>query len=68
MTDARGAYLNVQANLLNDHLKLVAGTRFIKSEVSNRTRRRQDAENLAAARPEDVKRLTALLDGWWNGR
>jgi Outer membrane receptor for ferric coprogen and ferric-rhodotorulic acid len=50
MTDARGAYLNVQANLLNDHLKLVAGTRFIKSEVSNRTRRRQDAENLAAAR------------------
>lgn len=50
MTDARGAYLNIQANLLNDHLKLVAGTRFIKSEVSNRTRRRQDAENLAAAR------------------
>ena len=50
MTDARGAYLNVQANFFNDHLKLVAGTRFIKSQVSNRTRRRQDAENLTAAR------------------
>ncbi len=24
--------------------------------------------DLAAARPEDVKRLTALLDGWWDGR
>ena len=50
LTDARGAYVNVQANLFNDRLKLVAGTRFIKSEVSNRTRRRQDAENLAASR------------------
>lgn len=50
MTDARGAYLNVQANLLNNRLKLVGGIRFIKSETSNRTRRRQDAENVAAAK------------------
>lgn len=50
ITDARGAYLNNQVNLLDDRLKLVAGIRFIKSETSNRTRRRQEAENLAAAR------------------
>ncbi len=49
-TDARGAYLNNQVNLFDDRLKLVAGIRFIKSETSNRTRRRQDAENFAAAR------------------
>lgn len=24
--------------------------------------------DLAAERPDDVKRLTALLDGWWDGR
>jgi iron complex outermembrane receptor protein len=49
LTDARSAYLNNQVNLFKDHLKLVAGIRFIKSEVSNRTRRRQEAENRAAA-------------------
>ena len=27
-----------------------------------------ETRDLAAARPEDVKRLTALLDGWWDGR
>jgi uncharacterized sulfatase len=27
-----------------------------------------ELRDLAAARPEDVKRLTALLDGWWTGR
>ena len=58
-TDARSAYLNNQINVLGDHLKLVAGIRLIKSDVSNRTRRRQDAENLAAARagraPVDTK-------------
>jgi iron complex outermembrane receptor protein len=50
MTDARGLYFNNQVNLFDDHLKLVAGIRFIKSETSNRTRRRQEAETIAAAR------------------
>ena len=27
-----------------------------------------ELKDLAAARPDDVKRLTALLDGWWSGR
>jgi uncharacterized sulfatase len=27
-----------------------------------------ELKDLAAARPDDVKRLTALLDGWWTGR
>jgi uncharacterized sulfatase len=27
-----------------------------------------ERRDLAAARPDDVKRLTALLDGWWTGR
>jgi len=27
-----------------------------------------ELKDLAATRPEDVKRLTALLDGWWSGR
>ena len=27
-----------------------------------------ERKDLAAARPADVKRLTALLDGWWTGR
>jgi arylsulfatase A-like enzyme len=27
-----------------------------------------ELKDLAAARPADLKRLTALLDGWWNGR
>jgi uncharacterized sulfatase len=27
-----------------------------------------ELRDLAAERPEDVKRLTALLDGWWDGR
>ena len=27
-----------------------------------------EVKDLAAARPDDVKRLTALLDGWWTGR
>jgi arylsulfatase A-like enzyme len=27
-----------------------------------------ERQDLAAARPEDVKRLAALLDGWWDGR
>lgn len=48
-TDARGLYFNNQVNLLKEHLKLVAGIRFIKSTTSNRTRRRQEAENRSAA-------------------
>jgi uncharacterized sulfatase len=27
-----------------------------------------ELKDLAAVRPDDVKRLTALLDGWWTGR
>jgi iron complex outermembrane receptor protein len=58
-TDARGLYFNNQINLFNDRFKLVAGMRFIKSATANRTRRRQDAENLAATRagraPIDTK-------------
>jgi len=27
-----------------------------------------ELKDLAATRPDDVKRLTALLDGWWTGR
>ena len=27
-----------------------------------------ELRDLAAERPEEVKRLTALLDGWWTGR
>ena len=27
-----------------------------------------ELKDLAAARPDDVKRLAALLDGWWTGR
>ncbi len=27
-----------------------------------------EVKDLASARPEDVKRLTAMLDGWWDGR
>lgn len=27
-----------------------------------------EVKDLAASRPDDVKRLTAMLDGWWSGR
>ena len=27
-----------------------------------------EKRDLAGERPADVKRLTALLDGWWDGR
>jgi uncharacterized sulfatase len=27
-----------------------------------------ELKDLAAARPDDVKRLMAMLDGWWTGR
>lgn len=50
LTDARSAYINDQANLFNNRLKLVAGIRFIKSTTSSRDRIRQDTENAAAAK------------------
>ena len=50
LTDARSAYVNDQMNFFDDHLKVVAGIRMIKSETSSRDRVRQNAENAAAAR------------------
>ena len=50
IVDAYGGYVNDQVNLLDNHLKLVAGIRFIKSSTSSRDRVRQNAENVAAAR------------------